>query len=471
MTEREKIAHVLRRFAFGATSADLDEWQKIGLSGTISRLINFETTPDNWGAIDPQAIRGPNTAYNLGSVRTIFNCRLLTTPRPLEEKLTLFWHDHFATSAQKVVYVMTMERHIGTLREHCAGQFLDLLTAVSKDPAMLFWLDNNENNAGKPNENFAREVMELFTLGVDNGYTEQDVLEAARAFTGWTFGTIRSGKTVPIRIPLDDTKFIKHDPTHDKGAKTIFGKTGNWDGDDVLQMLCAKPQTARYITKKMWEWFAYPDPEEEVIERIAQKFQVTGLDIKTLVRGIMEAPQFYSDRAHRSVIKNPVDFCVSTARAMGLDEIQFEQASAAKGRVGIRPFSPGWQISRMTTRMGMELLYPPDVNGWVNGREWITTATMIERIRWADELFGNSGYISSFLRGKHLEILGNPTSPQSVAEQMLKLLDADNMRLKLPQLAEAANKASKGRINGNTIRPAMVATGRLIFGSPEFQFM
>lgn len=471
MTEREKIAHLLRRFAFGSTSQELDEWEKIGLSGTISRLVNFETTPDNWGNIDTQAIRGPNSAYNLASVKTVYHCRLLTTPRPLEEKLTLFWHDHFATSAQKVNYVRTMERHVETLRKHCAGQFQDLLTAISKDPAMLFWLDNNENRAGKPNENFAREVMELFTLGVDNGYTEQDVLESARAFTGWTFGSMRTGKPVPIRIPLDDTQFIVHPQTHDDGVKTIFGKTGKFNGDDVLKMLCAMPQTARYITKKMWEWFAYPDPEESVIERIAQKFQVTGLDIKTLVRGIMESPQFYSERAQRSVIKNPIDFCISTTRAMGFDKIQYEQAAAAEGRAGIRPFSPGWQVARMAGRMGMELLYPPDVNGWGSGRQWITTATMIERIRWADELFGNSGYISSFLRGKQLEILNHPKSPQAVAEQMLLLLDCENMRLKLPQLTAAAAKAANGPVVMNNIRPRMVAVGRLIFGSPEFQFM
>ncbi|MEQ1936613.1 MAG: DUF1800 domain-containing protein, partial [Fimbriimonadaceae bacterium] len=290
-----------------------------------------------------------------------------------------------------------MLNHIDMLRRNCLGKFGPLLTAVSTDPAMLFWLDNNENVVGKPNENFAREVMELFTLGVGH-YSEKDVQEAARAFTGWTFGVgqrfIRKVGTAPRRVD----RFVFDRKNHDDGDKTVFGKTGKWGGDDILAGLLKHPQTALTLTQKFLDWFAYPDAEKVWVDRLAKKFYDSDLDIKVLVRAIMESEEFYSDRAVAKLIKTPMDFCITTARQLGVgatlsagvDEAianpQVNDENGLNVKI-IRAMSPAFAIRQSSDAMGMDLMYPPDVSGWKPGAYWITTSTMVERIKWAERLY------------------------------------------------------------------------------------
>src|SRR5688572_9675267 len=188
-TERDKGAHLLRRFGLGASEAELDYYLKDGLSGAIDKLLDYDKANEGFDG-EVEKFQNQNGQLQPQAVGVWWTLRLVATQRPLQEKMTVFWHDHFATSASKVQNGPTMHRHNDVLRENATGNFKAFLTEVSKDPAMLFWLDNQYNVAGKPNENFAREVMELFTLGVDNGYNEQDIKEAARAFTGWSIGRV-----------------------------------------------------------------------------------------------------------------------------------------------------------------------------------------------------------------------------------------------------------------------------------------
>jgi uncharacterized protein (DUF1800 family) len=467
--DQARVAHLLRRFGLGASEAEIDFYGKDGFAAAVDRLLDYEDMDEGFG-IDPSVYANPdNGAINLRGYQLWWYLRLVTTRHPFEQKMTLFWHDHFATSAAKVDVGEAMYRHIETVRNFSTGKFSTLLTEVSKDPAMLYWLDNNENVKGTAQENFAREVMELFTLGVDNGYTEKDVQEAARALTGWTYGIRRGQRIVPTEKPNRNTQFQFVAARHDEGEKTIFGKSGPFDGDDVLQMLVDRPETAQYIVRKVWEWFVYKDPSKETVEEYAKKWQASGLDIKELVRAIAKSEEFYGERSMRHVVKNPVDFCVASFRSLGLGSAILDRISNAPDDQTRRRFAGAVAIVHQKTQaMGMELLYPPDVAGWVSGEEWISTATMVERIKWADVLFGPQNRGVMQLIAQNLPREG--AQPKALVDRLLSVFDADLPREKVQTLYESAVSTSGGTVNGRNLQPTMQAVTRLIFGSPEFQF-
>ena len=241
-TENDKIAHLLRRFGLGASEAEIEYYGKDGLKGAIDRLFDYKSLEEPFQPnLEDVAANG-----NVGNPRfaqTYWYTEFLTSVRPLEKQLALFWHDHFATSAQKVASGSAMFDHTRLLMKNPTGNFMRMLEDVSKDPAMLFWLDNQENVKGKPNENFSREVMELFTMGVDNGYTQHDIEEVARAFTGWTFGVKRGQRVIPLRnqLPRQNVSFYFDRVNHDNGSKTVLGNKGDWSGDEVPEYPAAYP--------------------------------------------------------------------------------------------------------------------------------------------------------------------------------------------------------------------------------------
>ncbi len=490
LSERDKVGHLLRRFGLGASEAEIEYYGQGGYRAAVDRLIDYEKLADN-AAIQKSDITNRRGYGNIRVILGMVYYRYLVTRRPLEAKLTLFWHDHFATSAQKVSNTEAMMAHFETLRENCSGSFKDLLTAVSKDPAMLYWLDNNENVKGKPNENFAREVMELFTLGIGH-YTEEDVQEAARAFTGWGYGTLRGGRVPEGRLVIGRFQF--NPQLHDNGMKTVLGKAGRLNGDDVIDHLCSMPRTAEYITLKMWEWFAYETPEKSVIDRIAKKFMESGLQIKTLVREIALSPEFFSDKCVRKQLKNPIDFAISSARALGAGQI-----SEAVFRRGLESpryneqtglnltaaagFAQGYAAHNSTKEMGMELLYPPDVAGWVSGKGWITSATMVARMKWAEALWvdiaafreqrdggGGGGRRTPKVNIDAGRIMPDVRTAAELVDRLLSLFDApENAKLR-NSLIEAAEKAMDGQpLSRTNINDVARKVSTLIFGSPTFQ--
>lgn len=486
-TDREKVAHLLRRFGFGASEQELDFYSNGGVAKAIDRLVNFEQIPDDknveieyfyieLGQAKVKAIRPSET-------KIWFLSRMLTTQRPLEMRMTLFWHHHFATSAEKVDSGEAMYKHIETLRTHAFGRFEELLLSISRDPAMLYWLDNGDNVKGKPNENFAREIMELFTLGIGH-YTEKDIQEAARAFTGWRYGTERpNGRIVPTKtIPRKNSEFIFMPNLHDDGPKEILGNTGPFNGEDVCGILSGQMQTSRYIVAKIWDWFVYPNPEPELVNRLATKWRKGGLNIRNLIRDIMESPEFFSEKAKDAIVKNPVDFAVASARQLGIgaglaDRVRTTEAT--NGQQARRFFAPIAVVAQATKAMGMDVLYPPDVAGWNIHNSWISTATMIERIKWAEKLFvgtalaprnGKAGRTVPAYQAYTLFDEG--ADARSVANKLVSVFDARFDSKKIDQLTAAASAAMDGKpVSPQNAGPAAAAVSKLIFASPEFQLI
>jgi uncharacterized protein (DUF1800 family) len=467
-TEQDKIAHLLRRFGFGASEAELAYYGQGGLRGAIDKLLNYEAVDEGF-SVDPMSLaNAKNKKLKIEAVQEWWLMRMVTTRRPLQEKMTLFWHNHFATSSEKVTspYMMLAQNQI--LRAGATGKFTDLLLNVSKDPAMLLWLDNQFNVKGHPNENFAREVMELFSLGIGN-YTEHDVQEGARAFTGWGFG-VKGRKKPPANAkkPAKNQVFIDNADKHDTGSKEFLGNKGDFDGDDVIGILCSQPRAARFLTKKIWQSFAYSNPEDALIERLADPFFKSGLDLKLLLRSIMESPEFYSKRADRAVYKNPVDFAVTTVRQLGYGA---EALTDANYQEGIRP-ATALRIS--TKGMGMNLMQPPDVSGWAGGATWVSTATMVERIRWAQVLFDQAQVAvkkRQFTLGADASnLFTQDSSVEGVVRKLASIFDSDLPSDRFKHLVTAAKHACGGSVTTGNANETASAVTRLIFAAPEFQF-
>jgi uncharacterized protein (DUF1800 family) len=279
---------------------------------------------------------------------------MLATPSPLTERMTLFWHNHFVSSQQKVRIARLMYGQNATLRANALGNFGTLLHAASKDPAMLVYLDSAQNRKGQPNENFAREAMELFTLG-EGHYTEQDVKEAARAFTGWS-------------LDRESGEYLFRPGVHDRDTKTVLGKSGLFDGDAVLDILLAQPSAAEYVTAKLWSEFVSPDPDPREVKRIAQAFRGSNYDIKTAMRALLLCDAFWARENRGTLVKSPVEFVVGTLR-----------------QLEVQPQS-GLPFAILSAGMGQNLYSPPNVKGWPGGNVWIDTNTLLARKQFVDRL-------------------------------------------------------------------------------------
>jgi uncharacterized protein (DUF1800 family) len=462
LSDRGKCAHLLRRFGLGASEAEIDFYMQGGLNGAIEALLNpTGTSPE----LDIDDVKNDKGIVNIKFAPVWYGAKILMTRQPLVEKMTLFWHNHFATSGDKVTSAFDMANQNEILRANCLGSFRDLLLNVSKDPAMLIWLDGQDNVKGKPNENFAREIMELFTLGVGN-YTERDIQEAARAFTGWGFSRKRK------KEKKNGAEFVFSPKLHDETNKTVLGRSGNLGGEDVIDHLCSLPRTAEFITEKIWNWFVYANPAPATLKPFVKGFYDSNLDLKTLLRQIMTSDEFYSERAVRKLIKNPVDFCVSTVRALGLGENLSSQLPDLKAeeRTGYLRLPVANGIVGAMKNQGLWLMFPPDVSGWKPGEAWITSATMVERIQWANRLMGtsNKGAISKY---PMFNLLASDPSPFGVAKKLCSIFDAPITGAKLVKLSEAAEKAmGTGGLTQKNANAVAASVTRLIFGSPEFQF-
>ena len=284
---------------------------------------------------------------------------MIESRAPLRERMTLFWHNHFATSQQKVNRSQAMWRQHQLLREQALGNFRVLLHGVAKDPAMLVYLDGANSRKEAPNENFAREVMELFTLGEagqGGRYTEQDIREAARAFTGWT-------------VERENFSYRYRPTIHDAGSKTILGQSGNFDGDAALDILLEQPAAARFIVGKLWKEFVSPVPDAAQIERIASVFRGSDYDISVALKELLLTDAFWLEANRGSLIKSPIDLVVGTVR-----QFDFSYTDAT-------PFV------LKSAQLGQNLLLPPNVKGWPGQNDWINATTLLERKRFTEQLF------------------------------------------------------------------------------------
>lgn len=293
------------------------------------------------------------------ALKTWWVREMIDSPTPLRERMTLFWHNHFATSQQKVTRSLAMWQQHLLLRGQALGNFRILLHGIAKDPAMLVYLDGANSRKEAPNENFAREVMELFTLGEagqGGRYTEQDVKEAARAFTGWS-------------IERDDFSYRYRPAFHDTGSKTLMGQSGNFDGDAALDILLEQPAAARFIVSKLWKEFVSPVPDAAQVERIAAIFRSSGYDIASALRELLMTDAFWAESNHGSLIKSPIDLVVGTVRQFGFS------------------YTDATPFALKAAQLGQNLLLPPNVKGWPGQNEWVNATSLLERKRFTDQLF------------------------------------------------------------------------------------
>ncbi len=390
----DRAAHLLERAGFGGTPEEIERLASMTPAEAVDSLVDFQGQPDTAPPFDPSPIWDPgmdpfpksraeavriarergvsmgiepleegesrrlqpvvnkffyglrSNAVETQRLATWWGERMLVTQRPLEEKLTLFWHGHFATGNTKVRDARMMHRQIEMLRANANGNFRDLLIGILTDPAMLVYLDNGENVKDHPNENFGRELLELFSLGVGN-YTETDIREAARAFTGWT----------------NDVLEFKFDAEqHDFGEKTFLGRTGAFDGGDIIEIILEQPAAAEFMSAKLYRYFVREEIDDAVGTDLAATFHDAEYALRPVLRRIFLSRDFYSPASYATQIKSPTHLVVSTYRKLGLTEL---------------PTIP--DFNRLTADLGQTLFNPPNVAGWAGGRTWVTPATLLER--------------------------------------------------------------------------------------------
>jgi len=365
--------HLLNRAGFGASPGEVERYATLSRTEAVERVLRgtgteAQTPPPQWvsepivplrklRSMTPEARK----AFIAGEIQRGLDLRawwineMITTPSPLTERMTLFWHNHFVSSQQKVRISRLMYEQNALLRRHATGNFGTLLHEIGKNPAMVIYLDSAQNRKGQPNENFAREVMELFTLG-EGHYTEDDIREAARAFTGWS-----------IDRDTGEYKFRRF--IHDNGTKTVLGQSGNFDGDDVLDILLSKRATAEFIVAKLWREFVSPEPDAAEVRRIADAFYRSRYDVKTALRGLFLSQAFWAEGNRAALIKSPVDLVVGTVRQFRID------------------YGDPVPFALVTAQLGQNLFAPPNVRGWPGGEAWINSSTLLARKTFIERVF------------------------------------------------------------------------------------
>jgi uncharacterized protein (DUF1800 family) len=385
----DEAAHLLRRMGFGGPPEEIDALAGRGREGAVDYLIAYQQVNNQF--MEDQLARGFDfsdpanfSRFNLSDMQRWWFTRMIYTQRPFEEKMTLFWHNHFATAASKVpdIFLFTQNQ---LLRGGALARFDNLLLAVAQDPGMLLWLDGVTHVAGRPNENFARELLELFTMGIRDvvtgelNYSENDVKEIARAFTGWKFFQPRDAAN-----PYD-YRFVVNPPEHDNTAKTVyagapFQAAGNLNGDDVIQVICARRATARFVVWKLFKFFVYPltdsAADRATVEKFADVYFNNNHSIKELVRAIFTSDEFFSERARFALVKSPVELIVGGIRMLGA--VYQPGTSAFEGDSNLPAI--------LSLFLGQNLFNPPDVAGWRLGLDWINTSTLLSRFTFANLL-------------------------------------------------------------------------------------
>jgi len=365
--------HLLARTGFGPTDAEVHAYAPLTREAAVAELLKetrtTASTPPPESVTDSGPLRYPNAEMSTAEEKKAFARQqardglalrawwvreMLVTPSPLTERMTLFWHNHFVSSQAKVRLARLMYRQNVALRSYATANFGDLLHTMAKDPAMLVYLDGVRSRKGAPNENFAREVMELFTLG-EGQYTESDIKEAARAFTGWS-------------LDRETGRYLFRPLIHDAGVKTVLGESGRFDGDAVLDVILERPQTATFITAKLWREFVSANPDPREVERIGKAMRNRNYDIKVALRALLLTDAFWDPANRGTMVKSPVELVVGTLR----------QLDVAPG--GAMPFVV------VAAGMGQNLFSPPNVKGWPGGEQWINSNSLLARKQFLDRL-------------------------------------------------------------------------------------
>ena len=461
------MAHLMRRAGFGATRDEIEERVAKGYEATVEELVD----PDRFNIpkIDTDILFRyfPTTELPAAPFdgRANWMYRMINSQRPLEEKVSLFWHHLFATGTSKLDNPAEMIRQIDMFRRCGMGSYRDLLLELAKDPAMIYWLDNNQNHKNAPNENWGRELLELFSMGVGN-YTEKDVYECSRAFTGWTIAS-----KIP-RVPHGpfywDFEYRADD--HDDTEKTFLGHRGRFDGDDIIDIIVRQPATTRFVARHLYNFFVADEPQvpawqitsprdPAAINIIGDAFVNSGYSIRSTLRALFNSDFFKAESVRWAKVKSPTEVVVGTMRLVG--DFQFPKP-------GLQPIGeePGYQ--------GQELINPPSVEGWHTGAEWIDSGALVRRINFSADRVSNTDMpgVQSIIRRVKAQGALPPTDFVNSCLDLIGPLEVgERTRQELVAQAEQG-----GDVRWDTEESSNTSTRRvgdmlaLIVASREYQF-
>ena len=412
------MAHLLRRSGFGASRNEIEAKAAQGYQATVDALLS---PVEQEGLEEDLILRYSPSYYQAAAIENNVQgwvYRMINTPRQLQEKMSLFWHMIFCAGHSKIDSGFEMGAMIDMFREHGMGNFRELIQKLSSSPGMMYYLDNSESHKIALNENYGRELLELFSLGVGKdgefNYSEDDVKACAKAFTGWN--------VAPAYPPFPYGRSpwaFRFDPAdHDDGDKTFLGETGNWNGDDILDIICKQPATARYLARHLYNFFVADEPQIPawrltpprdigLIEAMEKAYFSSGYNITEMLRVLFNSDSFKDESVRFAKVKSPAEVVVGTLRLV-------EEHTEIK---------PGlFELSQEPKYMGMDLMNPPTVEGWHTGREWIDSGTLVERINFASEMLGNTDLPGVKGLVDRLMSRGDTLSPETFVDGCLDLI-------------------------------------------------
>jgi uncharacterized protein (DUF1800 family) len=459
------MAHLLRRAGFGATRDELEAYAAQDYTAVVEDLLHPERFPE---VEEDVVCRYYSLATIMEDSPAVWQgrwfYRMINTRRPLQEKMALFWHGVFATGWHKSEHTPSSALQIDTFRHNGLGDLRTILLDLSRDPAMLDWLDNTQNHKDAPNENYGREIMELFSMGVGN-YTEQDIKNAARAFTGWT-----CVQPIPLYpYGFNPTTFVYRDEDHDDSVKTFLGETGRFNGEDIVSIIAKQPATARFISRHLYNFFVADEPQvpawgsvppqdPQAIDTLTQAYFDAGGNIRAMLRVLFNADFFKQARFRK--VKSPVELIVGTIKLAGT--YRFPE--------------PGLlTLPAAANAMGQSLMNPPTVEGWHTGKEWIDGGTLNERVNFAANELAEASKPGVQAMVDRLSAAGAPLSPAACVEQCLELVGPLTVSSATRQsLLRAITSGGVVRFDTAAERSASVARIarllQLIVAAPEYQF-
>ncbi len=450
------MAHLLRRAGFGATRDQIDQYVARGYEETVEDLLNpVAARPEDQDLMDRYFIASVE-ARSVGHADPQWSWRLATTTKPLEEKIALFWHSLLAVGGIKLDHGLEMLTEIDLFRRLGLGSFRTLLFEISRNPGMMYWLDNQNSHKGAPNENYGRELLELFSMGIDElgegAYTEDDVKAAARAFTGW------ASKPTPPPFFLGpfpmEFRFDKTD--HDNDDKLFLGETGNFDGGDIIDIIVTKRATARFVAMRLYLFFVSDEPDNAEIERLSDIFQETDGDIRAILRSLFNSDHFKSESVRFRKVKSPAELVFGAARLADRFDIPDMDSST---------------LANQAMFMGQHLLNPPGVEGWHEGEEWVDSGSLIERINFAASELGRTDSTGIQRMIELVEYAGEGVGPEEFVEACLDAMGSIDLgsgsKAVLVEHAAQNGPDTPGALDGGE---RIVEMFQLIVSTPDYQY-
>ena len=461
------MAHLMRRAGFGAGRDELEGYVAKGYENVVEELISPSDPQNMPDDIIRRYHSDMGEMRELNAVGAYWMYRMITTRCPLEEKLSLFWHSLLATGYSKLNQARSLLNQIDTFRRHALGPFPTMLVELSKDPAMIIWLDNNDNHKDAINENYGRELLELFSMGIGN-YTEDDIKECARAFTGWTLG---NAEYMATRASKDSIwpysriawHFEYRDYDHDDGEKTFLGETGRFNGEDIVNIIVRQEATARFICTRLFQYFVADEVDEEgeqAIGEMMKSYFDSGYEIRSVLRTMFNSGYFKSEKARFARVKGPVELVIGAVRMAG---------SYRSPTMGVD------MLARQTGFMGQGLLQPPSVEGWHEGVEWIDSGALVERVNFASKELGN---VNNPGVRRIIDRLASDSSgtlsPEELVDKCLDLIGpisvAQDTHASLVEFASReGNLHLEGRQPGDETEQRIGDIIRLVTSTREFQ--